>query len=326
MDRKSNRSLFWPILLIGIGIIWLLGSIGIIPPTNFAILASMWPLLLIFFGLDLLLGRRSVVGGVVVGLLAVGLAAFLLIAGPSLGLATAGTLKTESISADIGEAVTADITIDLSTQHTSMYALEDNVSLIKGEIDYYGTLKFSETGSTNRRISLEQVSSSAWTIPWDPNASWDIGLTPYLPLALSIDGGSGSADLDLNQLRLTAFAIDQGSGSLTLKLPPSTQPYTADIEGGSGSMNVDLPSDGDLTLRLDGGSGSINIDIPDGTAVQVEIRDAGSGSVNLPAWLEAVRVYEGGKEGQWETDGYAQANHKLIIICDDLGSGSFTIR
>lgn len=325
MERKSTRSLFWPILLIGIGIIWLLGSIGIIPQTNFAILASMWPLLLIFFGLDILIGRRSVVGGVVVGLLAVGLAAFLLIAGPSLGLATSGTLKTESISVDIGEAVTADITIDLSTQHTSMYALEDNISLLKGEIDYYGTLKFSETGSTNRRISLEQVSSGAWTIPWDPNTSWDIGLTPNLPLALSIDGGSGSAELDLSQLRLTAFAIDQGSGALTLKLPPSTQAYTAEIEGGSGSMNLGLPSDGDLTLHLDGGSGSINIDIPDGTAVQVEVRDAGSGSVNLPSWLKAVRVYDDRKEGKWETDGFAQAGHKLIIICDDLGSGSFNI-
>lgn len=325
MENKPYRSLFWPIVLIGVGVIWLLGAMGVIPDANFAALISLWPIVLIVIGLDILIGRSSAFGGAIVGLLAVALVAFALIAGPSLGLATSGTLKTEALASEIGEAVTADININFSSQPVSMYALDDKTSLLKGEIDYYGTLKYAESGSTNRRITLEQVSSGSWTIPWDPNARWDIGLTPNLPIALTLDGSSGSADLDLSQLRLTAFVIDQGSGSLRLQLPSSTQAYTANIEGGSGSLNLSLPADGDLTVHLDGGSGSITIDIPDGTAVKLEVRDSGSGSVNIPRWLKPLRVNEDGKEGQWESDGFDQAAHKLVIICDDLGSGSFNI-
>lgn len=326
MEHRSYRSLFWPIVLIGVGVIWLLGSMGIIPNASFAALISLWPVILIIIGLDILIGRRSAFGGAIVGLAAVALVAVVLIAGPSLGLATGGTLKTQSLSADIGEAVTASIELNLTTQPVKVYALDDKTSLLKGEIDYYGTLQFNDSGTENRRISLDQSASSSWNIPWDPNARWEIGLTPNLPIDLSINGASGSANLDLSELRLTAFSLDQGSGSVTLLLPASTQPYTAVLSGGSGSLNLTLPSESDLTLRLDRGSGSTNIDIPDGTAVRLEVRDSGSGSVNLPAWLKEVRVYDDGKEGTWETAGFDQAVHKLTIICDDLGSGSFNIR
>jgi hypothetical protein len=112
---------------------------------------------------------------------------------------------------------------------------------------------------------------------------------------------------------------------MTLELPPSTQPYNADINGGSGSMNVTFPSDGDLTVRLNGGSGSINLHIPTEAAVRIEVRNSGSGSVNLPGRLQAVKVFGNSKEGTWETAGFDQAAHKLIILCDDLGSGSFNI-
>jgi hypothetical protein len=119
--------------------------------------------------------------------------------------------------------------------------------------------------------------------------------------------------------------MDQGSGSLTLQLPPSTQPYIADLNGGSGSMNITFPVGGDITARIDGGSGSINLHLASGTAVQLEIHSAGSGSVNVPDWLQAVKLYNNGKEGTWKTAGFDQAQHKLFIICNDLGSGSFNI-
>ncbi|MHB0988488.1 MAG: LiaI-LiaF-like domain-containing protein [Bellilinea sp.] len=325
MGDRPNRSLFWPVALIGIGVVWLLGTLGVIPNANFASLASLWPLLLVVIGLDILIGRRSAAGGALVGLIAVALVVFFLIAGPALGLTTSGTLKTEVLSSEMGTATVADITLDFSSQPVTIDALTDKTSLLKGEIDYYGTLNYSESGDKTRRIRLERSGNSGITFDWDPNARWDIGLTPNLPIDLTIDGGSGSSDLDLSELRLISFTIDQGSGSLEMQLPASTQPYRANITGGSGSMNIAFPSDGDITVRLDGGSGSINLDIPKGTAVSLEVRSAGSGSVNLPDWLLADKVYGDGKEGTWKTAGFDQAAHKLTIICDDLGSGSFKV-
>ncbi len=325
MEHRPYRSFFLPVVLIGIGVVWLLGTMGVIPNANFASLASLWPLIFVVIGLRILIGGHSAVGSALVGLITVALVVFFLIAGPSLGLTTSGTLKTERLASDIGTATVADITLDFSSQPVAMDALTDKTSLLKGEIDYYGTLNYSESGDKTRRIRLERSGNSGIPFDWDPNARWDIELTPNLPIMLTIDGGSGSSDLDLSQLRLIEFNLDQGSGSLKMQLPASTQPYRAAITGGSGSMNVAFPSEGDITVRLNGGSGSINLDIPTGTAVSLEVRSAGSGSVNLPDWLLPDRVYRDGKEGTWKTAGFDQAAHKLTIICDDLGSGSFTI-
>lgn len=325
MENRPNRSLFWPIVLIGIGVIWLLGAMGVIPNVSWPMLASLWPLILIVIGLDILIGRRSSIGSAIVGLIAVAAVALMLLVGPSLGLATSGTLKTEILSSEIGSATAANISIDLASQPVTMSALTDKTSLLSGEIDHYGTLDFSDSGNPTRRIRLAQTGTSGFRISWDPNARWDIGLTPNLPIDLTIDGGSGSANLDLSELRLTGFSIDQGSGSLQLQLPPSTQPYNANITGGSGSMSLTVPPDGDLTVRLEGGSGSINLKIPAEAAVRLEIRNSGSGSVNVTDRLMAAKVFENFKEGTWETAGFDQAAHKLIIICDDLGSGSFNI-
>lgn len=325
MEKQHYRSLFWPVILIGVGLIWLLGSMGIIPNANFARLLSLWPLVLIVIGLDILIGRRSPVGGAVMGLVAVALIAFFLLAGPALGLPTAGILKTETISSEISDATTANINLSLASQPASIYALDDRTSLLKGEVDYYGTLNYTESGTTNRRIRLHQVGTGGINIPWDPNARWKIGLTPNLPIELTVDGASGSADLDLSQLRLTGLSIDQGSGSLDLQLPSSTQAYNADLNGASGSMEVTFAADSDVTVRLNGGSGSIKLSVPTGSAVQLQIRSSGSGSVNLPSWLQEVKVYSNGKEGTWQTAGFDQAQHQIFIIGDDLGSGSFAI-
>ena len=58
-EKRRYRSLFWPMVLIGVGVVWLLGNIGVIRPASLGVLVSFWPLILIFIGLDILFGRRS---------------------------------------------------------------------------------------------------------------------------------------------------------------------------------------------------------------------------------------------------------------------------
>ena len=67
MENKGYRSLFWPLVLIGVGVIWLLGNLGVISWTNLTVLFRLWPLLLIAIGLDLLIGRQSPAIGALIG-------------------------------------------------------------------------------------------------------------------------------------------------------------------------------------------------------------------------------------------------------------------
>jgi len=48
--RGGYRSLFWPIVLIGIGVVWLLGNLGILTGANLVVLFRLWPLVLIVVG------------------------------------------------------------------------------------------------------------------------------------------------------------------------------------------------------------------------------------------------------------------------------------
>ncbi len=327
MEKPRNyRSLFWPVLLIGVGLIWLLASLGLIPPANFSALVSLWPLLLIVIGLDLLIGRRSPVASVLIGLIALAVVIFVLMSAPALNLPTGGVMQTRTIAEPLTGAASAEVELNLTSMPTRLYALDDSQDLLRAEIDYYGTLDYTVTGDSVRRISLEQRSdNSGLRITFDPSARWDIGLSPAVPIDLSIDGGSGSADIDLTGVELDSLWFDQGSGSFDVVLPMSPQEYEVTAVGGSGSLEIDLPEQTSLTLRLDGQSGSIRLTLPDNAGIRLEVLDAGSGSVNFPASLERVSGGED-KEGIWESPGYDSAVYKLLIICADLGSGSFSLR
>lgn len=325
MEKRPYRSLFWPVILIGVGIIWLLGNFNIIPAANISMLLNLWPVILIVIGLDILFARRSPLAGAVIAALAIILVIAVLAAGPALGLPAGPTLQSRTINEPIGGAQSAEISLDLSSIPTRVGSSQDRANLFEGQIDYYGALDYNSTGNPNRRISLSHHYSGN-VLTWDmfANAQWKIGLSPDVPINLIVDGGSGSSQFDLSGLNLTAFELDQGSGSFTLSLPASAQSYTARIKGGSGSLRLDLPGSGNLTVRLNGASGSLNLNVPSGTAVRLEVVNDGSGSVNVPSWLN--RVSGSGKQGTWESSNYNQAANKLVILCDDLGSGSFNLR
>ncbi len=51
--REGRRSLFWPIMLIGAGSIWLLSNLGLIDVQNLGLLFRLWPLALIAFGIKI---------------------------------------------------------------------------------------------------------------------------------------------------------------------------------------------------------------------------------------------------------------------------------
>lgn len=323
---KYYRSFLWPILLIGIGVIWLLYSLGLIPAANFNVLVSLWPLILIVIGLDILFGRRSPVGSVLIALFTLGVVVFVLLAAPALNLPAGAAMQTRTIVEPLDGATSAEVNLNLAFIPVRLHALNTSQDLLRAEIDYYGVLDYRASGDSVRRISLEQrADSSGLRVMFDPTARWDIGLSPAVPIDLNIDGGSGSAEIDLTGLDLSSLWFDQGAGSFDVVLPTSPKEYEVTAMGGSGSLKIDLPEQTSLTLRLDGQSGSIRLNLPDNAGVRLEVLDIGSGSINLSPALDRV---SGGddKEGVWETPGYDDAVYKLLIICEDLGSGSFTLR
>ncbi len=359
MDKnRRHHSLFWPILLIGLGVLWLLSNLDLIGPANVAALVSLWPLLLIMAGLDLLLGRISRWIGVAIGLGGLSVAVILMLVGPRLGLgrsyldlgrSVSGEVRTFRFTEAVDGATAARVKLDLSSDPVLITSRLDKETLIEADITTFGDMEFTAQGGSERSIQLGRRGAVlTFGVPGLDAARlrWDVRLSASVPTALTVEGGSGAVTADLMGMLLRSLDIDGGSGSVRVTLPGSRQNFAATLEGGSGSFELVVPdgthldatckvssgswtvrigADCDGTLRLDGGSGSATITVPQGLALRVDVRDDGSGSVRLPSHL--VEISRGrGDIGVWETRDYAAAESRLEIVVRDLSSGSLTIR
>lgn len=84
--RKSTVSFFWPIIIIGAGVVWLLNNLNIIPSENLWILLRLWPALLIVAGLNVVFARRLPLLGALFGLLVMASVVYILLKGNVLNL------------------------------------------------------------------------------------------------------------------------------------------------------------------------------------------------------------------------------------------------
>ncbi len=353
-DRRSNqpyRSFFWPLLLIGVGIVWMLANVGVIESFSLGFLLRLWPVALIAIGLDLMFGRRSPIFGALIGLGVVAFVVLLLVMAPNLDVNLGPELNTLNLSEPLDDASSARIDLELSHYPTTIGVLEDSNALIEAELDTLEDVSFNVRGANNKVVKLEPhgvTSVFDWVGTLGNDARWEIALSPQVPVDLRVDGGSGSVRLDLENMNLERFNIDGDSGSTRLILPSSTESYDVRLDGGSGSFtveiidgavldaNIDVDSgsfkisfdgEAEAELDIDGSSGSTTITVPDGASVRLVVRDSGSGSVRVP---DGYTLVSGGGDddddtGTWESENYDDSEFGIEITYKGK-SGSFTLR
>lgn len=336
--HKRYRSLFWPIVLIGIGVIWLLGNLGVLTASGLLVLARLWPLLLIVIGLDLLFGRQSPVVGALIGVGAVALAVALMAVGPSLGLAGPSyDVQTATFSEPRDDATSVSVNLALAVGSAAIVPLADPANLFEADVRHLGELTFDvtgETGKTSKTIHLSEneVDHTSFFTPdlgifgaaFDNRSElrWNIGLSPQVPLALTISGGVGDSELDLSALQLTSLNLNLGVGAVTLRLPAADAAYTATISSGVGAADIAIAPGAALTLTVSGGVGATTIDVPDGAAVRLE-GEGGLGGMTVPGSLTLVSG--DGDNGVWESEGFSSADRRIEIIFNG-GVGGLTVR
>ncbi len=327
-ERKPYRSFFWPIVLIGVGAIWLLINTNIIPQENLGVLWRMWPLLLVMAGLDILFARRSPVIGALLGLGLLAGVVLIVLNAQALGIQTTGTLTRDAFTEKTGNAQKADINLSFGLEPAVVSTVVDAENLIEVDMLHYGKAWFNASGDASKQVRLTQTNDFNmfnWALPEDSaSPRWQIGLNPEVPMSLTIDGGLGIEDVDLTGLQLTAFKYDAGTGRVALVLPASAQLYTARIDAGTGAFDLTLLENSDITVYIEGSTGAFDVMVPDGAAVRVEVRDAGPGAINLMEDLMQIKDYGDG-EGVWETESFADADNQILLIIDG-STGRITVK
>jgi hypothetical protein len=296
--RVSDRQNSWPYLLIGIGIFFLLGNLGII-----AGLIRLWPLILIAIGAMLLFGKTG---------------------NP--------TVKHEHFSAPVDGAESARVKLNLAVGEHHVTAATTPDTLIDADLTYVGEVAFTVSGERDKVVSLSQ--SPAFTVEWLNPANWfnnnrklrwDVGLSPNVPIDLDVHGGVGEARLDLSNLSLTHVEVGGGVGEIDLTLPGKGD-YDGYLKIGVGEFRITVPSGASADLRIKGGVGECTVNIPPDAAAQINAR-TGIGDIHVPSRM--TRVSGGGdgisKSGVWETPDFAGAGRKIVIDFDG-GVGELRVR
>lgn len=332
VERSGYRSLFWPVVLISVGVIWLLGNLGVLSAANFSVLFQLWPLILIIIGLDLLFGRESPVIGMLIGVGAVVLIIALMLVGPSLGLGV-GTLDvtTSTFEEPRGDASSAQIELGVSVGSASISTLTDSNNLFEAEVAHVGELQFDARGETEKVISLRQneVSTTggfellgfAFGGP-EQDLFWNISLSPNVPLNLRVSGGVGQSTYDLSGLDITGLTMNIGVGEADIILPSTGSRYNASISNGVGEVRIDIEDGASVNMDINGGVGALFVTVPDDAGVRVDV-NSGLGGVNVPS--DWSRISGSDNDGVWESPSYGDATSEITISFDG-GVGGLTVR
>ena len=339
--RRESRSVFGPIVLIAIGFGFLFYNLDMLPELNWTAVFWAWPFLLIFLGLDLLVRQFGPpLGGLLSGVVAIGAVGFfawLLLGDNSTtllanyDLTVAGDVRHERVTFPAADLSRAEVAIHFDTPPAKVFALEDSPQLIDGFVTYQGGLTFdtSKTGDTGfARLQAQNDASFLWFDTGQrsqPGAedTWQIGLSPQVPMDLSFDVASGSTELNLSNLQLENLNLAGGSGSMDVHLPDGD--YGAAIDVASGAIDLTVSELGDQQVEINGGSGAMAITIPATRAVRLELQE-GSGPVSaLPKRYRLLRSDEAG-ESIWQTESFEIPGEAQLTLKVDVDSGPLTIR
>jgi len=300
-------------VFIGAGIILLLSNLGYLPWQSWGVLWRLWPLLVIALGIDVLIGRRSVIGTIVSGVLILGLIGGIVLIAlfaqniPGVSDWTQqAEFRTDHVESSLTNVERAEVYIDWTSVPGYLSSLEDSPNLIEADVDYLGDLTFrTDVRGGRADVVLDSRFTGSWFGAWpfgdQSDKRWDVGLSPDVPLDLTLDAGSGPCDFDLAGLQVSGLVLDAGSGPVDLVLP-------------SGST---------FETEIDGGSGPLTIVLPRSVGARVEL-DSGSGPFSPGARFDLVKGKRDG-DSTWETDNYDTAEHTILFEMDQ-GSGPISIR
>jgi len=260
--RRS--ALFWGVIIILLGILFLLQNLGILTVDVWAIIL---PTFIIALGIWILWGslsRRSV--------------------------------KLDHIDVPRNGANQANLKIRHGAGRLLIGPNQTNDSLIMGDCSGGAELNTQRIGDT-LQITLSAMERS-FPFIWGPEdrLDWDVKLAPAIPFSISVDSGAAESRIDLSQLLVSQLRLNSGASSNYVTLPANAGLTTANFKTGAASLEIRIPAGVAGRIRTSGGLSSITVDrqrFPrtgdyyqsadyDSAANRVDIRvDTGVGSVGI---------------------------------------------
>lgn len=299
---RQRRSLFFPLLLIAVGVVFLLDNLGALQGDAWSYLASLWPVILIVIGLDSIYRGEGIVG-----------AAFMIGLGVVFLLANLGYLDLNIWQLALRlwplllVAIGFDILIGRRSWLASLAGLVVILALLAGALWLFGvrvdnaqpvpgeTIRQALGNAGRGRVALElgagTLQVDVLSEPGDlvaGSVSSQSGQQPKSSLAQEGDlavyslrsrgvafynpgrrGAGWDWDLGLTRQVPVELQVNLGAGEAEFDLW-ALQADDLNIDLGVGQATLTLPAEGHYTARLNGAIGSLNVLVPSGLGVRVD--------------------------------------------------------
>jgi hypothetical protein len=264
---QRRRGFVFPVLLIVVGVLLFLNYLEVLPWDMWLDSWKFWPVVLILIGLDLALGRRA--NGLIV-------APVLLLMGAGLigGLvwhywdwtaAPAGTRVVGQITQPLGTLQSARVELNFG-------AGELNVRSLPSSSTQLASAQFEGRGANEVRRYFDETEDGAGTLrltgDWwrgfpffgrDNTRRWDVALSPQVPIALDINAGASSINLDLRDLRISDLRLSVGAVGTNVTFPEKGK-TRATISSGAASFDLTIPQGVAARIQHDGALNSLDVD------------------------------------------------------------------
>ncbi len=249
----------WPIVLIAVGVVLLLGNLGWLNLSGLISLLNYWPVALVAVGLNLLTrGRHET--PIIIG--AVALALVLWASGDGIGrvVGTTASAQTISVQHELQGAASGRVTLDLGVGRVRIDGGASSGAFVTGTIQAGpGESVEQSYGRENGRALLELRSqhTPGVSLGLGDQRRWDLSLTREVPLVLRINAGVGENRVDLSAVQLTDLSFRGGVGETELRLPAGS--YSGSVDVGVGAATVRLPPQAAARVTVSTGLGRTQV-------------------------------------------------------------------
>jgi hypothetical protein len=258
---RGYRSLFWPAVLILVGVFALLVNAGFVPVERLDRLADLWPLILVVIGLELVV-RRSLQGAgaeiaaALIVLLAIGGAAAYVALGPSIPTG----IHTLDASGKVGSVNHASVQVDAGGTTITMEgssSLGDD--LFRAHIEYSGRKPDVSLDEATGDVHISQSNTSGFFLQ-SRRFSLTLQLNSSVPWGIAVNSGASSDAFMLSTVRVARIDVNTGASKeeITVGDPSGTVPIT--VNGGALTVNVHRPPGAAASVSVSGGAASLSFD------------------------------------------------------------------
>lgn len=260
---RHHRGLFWPALLILVGIVALLVNTGALSADRLYALFTLWPLILVVIGLDIVIrhtlrGIAADVAALLVVLIAVGGAVAYVAASPNLpGYGTNQTLDAHDTVGDISHA---SLQIDVGGATISITSGDAaGGDLYEAHIVYTGPTPSVSLDRSRGALTISQ-NVNGFDIFRSYHVQLDLKLNPNVAWSINENSGAATDTFDLAGLRLTSMTVNTGASREDVTLGPPAGRVSITVNGGALTARIHRPPQVEGSVSVSGGAVSLDAD------------------------------------------------------------------